>query len=60
MLLLDPPLQRTYLVPFTDWAHNAHTVLFEQAKNAHYVSAQSVKGIRVIHEIVYRACRIVR
>ena len=25
------------LIPFTDWSHNAHSVLFEQSKNAHYV-----------------------
>ena len=35
-------------IPFTDWAHNAHSVLFEQLKNAYHVSSlrQSVKGIR--------------
>ena len=25
------------LIPFTDWAHNAHSVLFEQSKNGHYL-----------------------
>ena len=31
----DPPYY--YLIPFTDWAHNAHSVPFEQSKNAQYV-----------------------
>ena len=25
------------LIPFTEWAHNAHSVLTEESKNAHYV-----------------------
>ena len=27
------------LIPYTDWAHNAHSVPFEQSKNAHSVSS---------------------
>ena len=25
------------VIAFTDWAHNVHSVFFEQSKNAHYV-----------------------
>ena len=27
----------TPLIPFTDWAHNAHHVFFERSKNVHCV-----------------------
>ena len=29
--------QKSRLIPFTDWAYNAHSVPFEQSKSAHYV-----------------------
>ena len=33
----------TFLIPFTDWAHNAHSVPFGQSKNAH--SVPSLSGV---------------
>ena len=32
---------RSGLIPFTDWAHNAHSALFEQSLNAHYFPSLS-------------------
>ena len=49
-----PHLERPYskaishvisvLVPFTDWAHNAHSLTIQRGQNAHYNYAQFVKG----------------
>ena len=33
-------------IPFTDWAHNAHSLTVQRGQNVHYY-AQSVKGITV-------------
>ena len=35
---------RCYLIPFTDWAHNAYHLTVQRGQNAHYMP---VKGIRV-------------
>ena len=37
------PRLASLLTPFTDWAHNAHSIPFEQSKSA--LCAESVKGI---------------
>ena len=35
------------LIPFTDWAHNAHSVPFEQSKNAYFVP--SLSGVLMLY-----------
>ena len=34
---LDELVTAQFVIPCTDWAYNAHYVLFEQSKSAHYV-----------------------
>ena len=35
---------RMYLIPFTDWESNAHSMTVQRGQNVHYVPMQSVKG----------------
>ena len=39
------------LIPYTDWAHNAHSVPFEQSKTAH--SVPSLSGVLDITVVLF-------
>ena len=39
------------LIPYTDWAHNAHSVPFDQSKNTH--SVPSLSGVLDITVILF-------